>query len=99
MRDGLNQCAVLEPTPPEGREPVARDPDLSELLAAAGVAGEDHIAIIERAAGNYARETQFMERARGDQRDLAQAQLNRGNCERLQEAVSLIEANNAGPQN
>lgn len=99
MRDGLNQCAVLEPTPREARAPVAGDPDLSELLAAAGVIGEDHIAIIERAAGNYARTVQFVERGRGDQRDLAQATVNRGNCERLQEAVSLIETNNAGPEN
>jgi len=99
VRDGLNQCAVLEPTPREARAPVAEDPDLGALLAAAGVTGEDHIAMIERAAGNYARTAQFVERGRGDQRDIAQAVVNRGNCERLQEAVDLINTNNAGPQN
>lgn len=98
MRDGLNQCAVLEPTPPESREPVARDPNLSEILAAAGVTDSAATQAIERAAGNYARTVQFVERARGDQRDLAQAQVNRGNCERLQEATDLIRANNAGPE-
>lgn len=98
MRAGLNQCAVLEPTPPEARSPVAADPDLSEILAAVGVVGDDRVALVQRAAGNYARTVQFVERGRGDQRDLAQAQVNRGNCERLQEATDLIQANNAGPQ-
>ena len=99
MRDGLSQCAVLEPTPPEARAPIAGDPDLSEILAAVGVVGDDRVALVERAAGNYARTVQFVERGRGDQRDLAQAQVNRGNCERLQEATDLIQANNAGPEN
>lgn len=98
MRDGLSQCAVLEPTPPETRAPIAPNPDLSEILRAAGVTNSQATQAIESAAGNYARTVQFVERGRGDQRDLAQAQVNRGNCERLQEATDLIQANNAGPQ-
>jgi len=52
---------------------------------------------LEHASGNYARRTQFQERASGDQRDLAQAQISREMCEKHQELVAVVDRHNAGP--
>jgi hypothetical protein len=52
-----------------------------------------------QAAEPTARTAQIEERAFWMQRDLAQTATNRGACEKLFEAVDLIRANNAGPEN
>jgi len=46
----------------------------------------------------HAREVQLRERAAWMGRDMSQADLVRDMCNKLGETVSLIDANNAGPQ-
>jgi hypothetical protein len=47
---------------------------------------------------SYARSVQIQERAFGARRDLAQTQVGREMCNRNAELVSLVDANNAGPE-
>lgn len=83
---------------PEDRPQIASNPDLSDILERAGVNSAVHD-LIEHAAGDYARTIQFEERASGMQRDIAQADITNENCAKLDEVVSLVDANNAGSEN
>jgi len=71
---------------------------MSALFEAAGLTPSPATQAIQEAAGNHARAVQFEERAAGDSRDLAQASVLREMCEKLGEVVSLVDANNAGPE-
>lgn len=100
MRAELRQCVALAPTPPESRPAIASDPDLSAFAPVLGLAPESPAMVaLQEAAGNYARRAQYIERAAGDRRDLSQAAITREMCEKLGEALTLIDANNQGPQN
>jgi len=97
-RAEATQCVALAPIARDEWIAPAADPNLSTLLTAAGVVGEDHIAVIERAAGAYARQVQIEEQAFTARRDVSQTSVNREMCNRQHELVGLIQANNAGPE-
>jgi len=95
LRDELRQCLALEAIQREDLPPVASAESLRAALDALGIAPAP---AIERAALAYTRQVQIEERAIMVRRDLAQTQVGREMCNRTGELVSLIEANNAGPQ-
>lgn len=99
IRQELRQCAALVPTQPEQRQAIAPNPDFNGFAAVLGaLPGAPVILALQQAAGDHARRIQFQERAAGDMRDIAQAAVIRENCEKLAEVVSLVDANNAGPE-
>ena len=69
--------------------------ELRQCLALAPIARE---ALPAPAETEEARRAQIQERAVWMQRDLDQAAISRQMCNRNGELVSLIEANNAGPE-
>lgn len=69
--------------------------DLRQCVALVPVASEDLPAV---AAEEPARSAQVQERAFWMRRDLDQTANNREMCNRTRELVTMIDANNAGPQ-
>jgi hypothetical protein len=69
---------------------------LNECVALEALQPEDLPPVAE---SPEAREVQILERAFWVRRDIAQTAIGRQMCNRNGELVSLIEANNAGPEN
>lgn len=97
MRPGLEDCFRLEAVADADRPAIAANPNWHEMLTAAGVVGEDHLRMIEQAAGDYARRTQAIERSAGMQRDVEAAGVNRDVCELHAELVDVVRRNNQQP--
>lgn len=97
LRAGLETCSRLEDVRDEDRPRVAPNPALDQALSEAGLALESPASeAIRRAAGDYARSVQAIERADGINRDLQQMAHNRDLCAEHDELVSLFRRNNAG---
>lgn len=98
LREDLTRCLVLEPIAPEQWLPRVPDPDLSGIFDAAGVPRPAFMAVLNRAAGDYARDAQIKEQEFGANRDLAQGEIVRTGCVKQAELATLIRINNAGPE-
>ncbi|MGH6950494.1 MAG: hypothetical protein ACREH4_06460 [Vitreimonas sp.] len=98
LRPDLQVCSRIEDVRDEDRPAVASDPALSEALAEAGVTDPGAQAALRRAAGDYTRTMQAIERAFGINRDIDQSGHNRVLCERQQEIVDVVNRHNAGAE-